>query len=150
MPGFGSQYAGSSPAGFGAPTPSGQGPNVVLPDEKVGGSHGSRMINPVTRDYVINAYGRLVGMSNVHQLVQIAITKASPQLEAIDRLDGGFEKEVLAILSAALVNIVNQGFIEVLGVETRMNAAGKLKPGQAVTVLKWRDLTTKEDFGSPV
>lgn len=94
--------------------------------------------------------GRLAGMSNVQQLVQIAVTKAQPSLEALDRLDGGFKNAVLAILSTALQPLVDRGFIEILGVSVRMNKADGLRPGQAVTLLKWRDRTTNEEMGTPV
>jgi hypothetical protein len=148
--GAGFQPAGTTPAGFGAPTQTGHGSNVVLPDPVIGGSHGSRKINPLTRDYVLNDEGRLEGMNNVQQLVQLAVTNAAPQLQEIDRLDGGFERAVLAILTAAVAPIVAQGFIEVLGVSTRMNAAGGLKGGQAVTVFQWRDRTTNEELDEVV
>lgn len=145
MAGAGFQPAGATPAGFGAPTQTGLGSNVVLPDAAIGGSHGSRNINPETLDYVFTDEGRLSGMNNVRQLVQLAITNAAPQLQALDRLDGGFQKGMLAILSAAVAQLVAQGFIAVVGVTVKMNAAGGLTQGQAVTLFKWRDLTTNEE-----
>jgi hypothetical protein len=148
--GTGLQGAGTTPAGFGAPTQTGRGTNVVLPDMSVGGSHGSRKINPITRDYVMNDDGRIEGMNNVQQLVQLAVTNAEPELMRLDRLDAGFEKGMLAILSAAVAPLVAQGLIEVVGVSVRMNEAGGLKPGQAVTLFKWRDRTTSEERSESV
>jgi hypothetical protein len=150
MRGIGFQPAGASPAGFGAPTQTGLGANVVLPDVTVGGSHGSRKINPVTRDYVLTDDGRLEGMNNVQQLVQLAVTKAALKLQDIDRLDNGFESAVLSVLTGAVQSLVTQGLIEVLGVSVRMNAADGLQPGQAATVFRWRDLTTTEEQATPV
>lgn len=149
MTGFGSQPAGVSPAGFGAPSQADPDSSVVLPDASVGGSHGSRKINPIERDYVLDE-GRLAGMNNVQQLVQLAVTKAEPQLSALDRLDGGFQKAVLAVLTAAVAPLVSQGLIEVVGVSVRMNESGGLKKGQAVTLFKWRDRTTKEEQSETV
>lgn len=150
MRGAGFQPAGVSPGGFGAPTQTGLGSNVVLPDASVGGSHGSRKINPITRDYVTNEDGRLEGMNNVQHLVQLAVTNAAPQLMALDRLDGGFQKGVLAILSAAVAPLVARRLISVVGVSVRMNKSGGLQPGQAVTVFKWRDLTTQEEISEAI
>jgi hypothetical protein len=150
MRGFGLQPAGVSPAGFGAPSQTGLGSDVVLPDESVGGSHGSRKINPITRTYVLNEDGRISGMNNVQQLVQLAITKAETRLADIDRLDAGFKNQMLAVLTAAVASLVSQGIIEVVGVSVRANSADGLKQGQAATVFKWRDRTTKEEFGTPV
>jgi hypothetical protein len=84
-------------------------------------------------------------MNNVQQLVQLAITNAEPALMELDKLDSGFEKGVLAILTTAVAPLVEQGFIDVVGVSVRMNKEGGLKPGQAVTVFKWRDRTTSEE-----
>lgn len=148
--GAGFQPAGASAAGFGAPTQTGLGSNVVLPDSSVGGSHGSRKIHPVTRDYVMNDEGRIEGMNNVQQLVQLAVTNAEPELQKLDRLDSAFKKGVLAILSAAVAPLVAQGLIEVVGVSVRMNEEGGLKRGQAVTVFNWRDRTTNEERSEPV
>lgn len=148
--GAGIQPAGASPAGFGAPTQTGLGSNVILPDSRVGGSHGSRKIHPVTRDYVMNDEGRIEGMNNVQQLVQLAVTNAEPALMELDKLDSSFEKGVLAILSTAVAPLVEQGLVEVVGVTVRMNKEGGLKPGQAVTKFNWRDRTTNEERSETV
>jgi hypothetical protein len=150
MRGAGLQGAGTTPAGFGAPTQNALGANAVLPDSRVGGSHGSRKINPLTGDYVMNDEGRLEGMNNLQQLVQLAIANAAPALQEIDRLDSGFERRVLAILNAAVAPLVTQGLIEVIGVSVRMNEEGGLQPGQAVTLFRWRDRTTTEESETPV
>lgn len=98
----------------------------------------------------MNSDGRIEGMNNVQQLVQLAVTNAEPELQKLDRLDGAFQKGVLAILSAAVAPLVAQGFVEVVGVSVRMNKAGGLKPGQAVTLFNWRDRTTNEERSEPV
>lgn len=148
--GAGFQPAGATPAGFGSPSQTGLGSNVVLPDSSVGGSHGSRKIHPVTRDYVMNDDGRIEGMNNVQQLVQLAVTNAEPELQKLEKLDGGFQKGVLAILSDAVAPLVAQGLVDVIGVTVRMNKQGGLQPGQAVTLFKWRDRTTGEEQSESV
>lgn len=148
--GTGLQAAGTTPAGFGAPTQSALGANTVLPDARDTGSHGSRKIDPITRDYVMRSDGRLEGMNNVQQLVQLAVTNAAPKLQELDRLDSGFEQAVLSILTGAVAPVVAQGLVEVVGVSTRMNEEGGLKGGQAVTVFRWRDRTTNEERSESV
>ncbi len=150
MRGIGLQPAGATPGGFGEPSQQGLGTNVVLPDEKIGGSHGSRKIDPITRGYVMNDDGRLVGMSNVQQMVQLAVMKAGPRLAEIDRLDGGFKNEMLKALTGAMSVLVNQGIIEIVGVTVRMNSADGLKQGQATVLFNWRDRTTRKEFGTEV
>lgn len=150
MRGAGFQPAGTSPGGFGAPTQTGRGSDVVLPDSRVGGSHGSRKIDPITKDYVLNEDGRIEGMSNVQHLVQLAVTNAGPQLMELDRLDSSFQKGMLAVLTAAVAPLVARGLIEVVDVAVRTNRAGGLQPGQAVTVFKWRDRTTQEEHDEAI
>jgi hypothetical protein len=115
-----------------------------LPDSLVVGSQGSRRIDPLTKDYVFTD-GQLAGMNNVQQLVYLAIANAAPEFQKLDKLDASFEKGVRAALTAALAPLVAQRVVEITGVQVRMNAAGGLKPGQAVTTLLWRDLTTNEE-----
>ncbi len=93
----------------------------------------------------MNDEGRIEGMNNVQQLVQLAVTNAGPQLLELDRLDGSFQKGVLAILSEAVAPLAARGLVAVEGVSVRMNKSGGLEPGQAVTVFKWRDLTTQKE-----
>jgi len=144
MSGAGFQPAGASPAGYGAPTQSATPSSTVLPDSLVVGSQGSRRIDPLTKDYVFTD-GQLAGMNNVQQLVYLAIANAAPEFQKLDKLDASFEKGVRAALTAALAPLVAQRVVEITGVQVRMNAAGGLKPGQAVTTLLWRDLTTNEE-----
>lgn len=151
MRGIGFQPAGTSPAGVGAPDQTEMPSNVVLPDQldlTVG--HGGRRIDPKTRDYVMTEDGRLEGMSDVQQLVYIAVANAGPQLQEIEKLDGMFETAVESVLTAAVAHITALGLIEIIGVSTRKNDEGGLEPGQAVTLFRWKDLTTNEEQGTPV
>ena len=74
MSGFGSQPYGRSPYGIGTPalaTPTG---GSVLRDETTGISQGSRRLNPSTRDYDIDEYGRALGANNVRAMVELALS----------------------------------------------------------------------------
>lgn len=144
MPGAGFQPAGGSAAGFGSPLQASYSTSSSLTDSVNSTRYGSRKINPVTRDYDMED-GRILGMGNVQQLVQLAVTNAEPELRKLDKLDSSFERGVRAVLSAALAPLAAQRIVEFIGVSVRMNAAGGLQPGQAVVTMRWRDLTTNEE-----
>jgi hypothetical protein len=146
MAGIGLQSAGTTSAGFGSPTRGTEEGGVILRDESTGASFGGRKIDPRTGDYEMDENGRLLGMPNVQQLVQLVVMNAAPELGEIDRLNDGFSKAATAILSAACAPIVAQGFIEVLGVrDVRIGVRGGLKQGQAIYKFLWRDLTASVD-----
>lgn len=143
MRGIGIQPAGTTPAGYGDPSHSEEDTSVILADAATGAPFGSRKIDPRTRDYVLDGEsGRLLGMKNIQQLVQLAIANASTELQELDRLDSGFARAIEAKLRGAFAILIAQGLVEITGVNVRMNSGGGLKPGQAVAVLHWRDLTT--------
>jgi hypothetical protein len=143
MSGFGLQPAGTSSAGFGSPTRGASEGGVTLRDTFTGDSFGGRQINPKTGDYVLDANGRLLGMSNVQQLVQLAVMNAGPALQEIDRITDSFAQEAGAILAAAVAPIARQGFIAVVGVQdVRLATRDGLRQGQAQFAFLWRDLTT--------
>lgn len=144
MSGVGFQPAGVSPAGYGAPLQSSYVAAPVLADSVNQSSFGSRRIDPLARDYVLEE-GQVLGMDNIRHLVQLAVTKAEPQLRELDRLDSSFAKGVRAILAAAIAPLAAQRLVEFVDVSVRMNAAGGLQPGQAVVTMRWRDLTTNEE-----
>lgn len=150
MIGIGVQPTGITPTGYGSPSQSANPSQKVLLDAAAGVSTGSRRINPVTRDYVFNSDGNIEGMNNVRQLVQLAVTNAAPQLQELEKLDAGFEKGVLSVVTTAVAPLVAQGIIEVVGVSVRTNEEGGLKPGQAVTVFKWRDRTNNEEISETI
>ncbi len=146
MSGFGIQPAGTTSAGFGAPSRGAEEGGVILRDVNTGASFGSRSIDPRTGDYVMDENGRLVGMNNVRQLVELAVLNAAPALGAIDRLNDSFERAATAVLTDACEPIVRQGLIAIVGVRgVRIGVRGGLRQGQAIYEFLWRDLTTDSE-----
>lgn len=151
MSGIGLQGAGTTSAGFGSPSRGSEEGGVILRDTATGASFGGRQINPKTGDYVMDANGRLLGMDNIQQLMQLAVMNAAPALMEIDRLNDAFPRAATAILTVACEPIVRQGLVEVIGVqEVRQGVRGGLRQGQAIYRFAWRDLTTNLEHENPV
>ncbi len=152
MAGAGIQPAGTSSAGIGAPEEGNPQDGVVFqaPD---GTSDGSRYIDSQTRDYVMNANGRLNGMPNVPHLVQFAILTEinssavrgiGQNLKSLDRISPNFDKKVLGILTTALQPLINARLVEVVGFSSKSSSTDKgVTPGRFYGRLLWRDLTTR-------
>ncbi len=116
------------------------------------GTYGSRLIDVRTRDYTIDANGRISGMPNVPQMVQLAITTefntsavrgVGNNLKKIDRVTSNFEQRVLSVVTDALKRLVDQKLVEVIGFTSfKSGKKDGLQPGQTYGKLAWRDLTT--------
>lgn len=148
MSGFGSQPFGSSPYGIGTPAAATESGGSILRDETTGQAWGSRKIDPVTKDYVLDDNGRILGMSDVHQLVLLAVstTKGSSamrqlgqEIKGIDRITTNFVRRVDTTLRAAVQHLVDKELIEVLGVTVDV-----VRPGVTLARLRWRDLASGE------
>lgn len=151
MSGAGFQGAGTTSAGFGAPSRGAEEGGVILRDEATGASLTGRRLDPRTGDYVVDENGRLLGMPTVQQLVQLAVMNSAAALQQIDRLNDGFERAATAVLTTACGPIVQQGLIAVIGVRNvRLGVRGGLAQGQAVYQFLWRDLTTNTEQGTPI
>lgn len=155
MAGFGRQPAGTSNAGWGTPGQAIAIEGGPLRDPQTSALMGSRRIDPHTRDYVVDQYGRISGMADVQQLVQLAVhtergsaavRDLGQTLRSIQRVTSNFERHCLAVLTAALQNLIDLGLIEVTGfVSFKAGKADNLQPGQTYGRLRWRDLTTDEE-----
>lgn len=148
MSGFGSQPFGSSPYGIGTPAVASELGGSLLRDETTGQSWGSRKIDPVTKDYVLDDNGRILGMSDGHQLVLLAVstTKGSSamrqlgqDIKSIDRITNNFVRRVDTTLRAAVQHLVDKELIEVLDVTVDV-----VRPGVTLARLRWRDLASGE------
>jgi len=144
MSGFGSQPYGSSPYGLGTPAVATDLGGSALVNEGV--QQGSRRIDPLTKDYVLDDTGRIAGMSNVHQLVLLAVstTKGSAAMRTlghdfkkIERISANFIRRVDTTLRAAVQHLTARGLIEVTGVTVEV-----ARPGVGFAKLQWRDLTS--------
>jgi hypothetical protein len=149
MSGFGSQPFGSSPYGIGTPAVAPATGGSILRDEFSGETHGSRSIDPYTRDYVLDDNGRILGMSDTKQLVILAVLtdkgssamrQLGHELKSIDRITPNFSRRVDNTLRAAVKHITDRRMIEVIGTEVQV-----LRPGVAFARLRWRDLVTGLD-----
>jgi len=153
MSGAGIQPAGRSPAGVGTPAQAPFVAGVPLRDPNAQGngaaSLAGRLIDPFTRQYVIDAGGRSLGMSETRQLVQLACqtTRGSSAVKelgndmfTVDRITDSFAQRVQAVYRNALADLVNRKLIAIVSIDVTANVNGS--PTRAFVLLKWRDLTT--------
>jgi hypothetical protein len=145
MSGFGSQPFGSSPYGLGTPAVATDLGGATLADQN-GVQQGSRRIDPLTKDYVLDDTGRIAGMANTHQLVLLAVstTKGTAamrtlghELKKIERISANFVRRVDTTLRACVQHLVLRGLIEVVGTSVQV-----ARPGVGFAKLNWRDLTS--------
>lgn len=117
----------------------------MLADE-VGVQQGSRRIDPVTKNYVLDSTGRIAGMKNVHQLVLMAVstTKGTAAMRAlghefrkIDRISANLLRRIDDTIRGAVNHLVTRGLIEVVSTSAEVS-----QPGRAFARLRWRDLTS--------
>lgn len=154
MSGWGSQPFGTSPYGLGTPAVASDLGGSILRDETTGEARGSRKIDPSTGDYVLDDTGRIAGMSDIHQLVILAVstTKGSAavrrlgqELKLIDRITPSTPRRIDATLRAAVQHLVNPGLIEVVDTDVSV-----VRSGVVLARLHWRDLTTGKVHDTPV
>jgi len=155
MSGAGIQAAGASSAGFGTSTAATVQEGAFLRDTRTSKKLGARKIDPNTRDYVLDTNGRILGMNEVQHAVQMsihtdlgsaAVQSMGQKLRTIKRITPGIEREILAILSAAVQPLVAQGLIEVVGFTHFVAGDDRngLQRGAVYGRFKWRDLTTTQ------
>lgn len=150
MAGFGRMGFGGSPYGIRQPPDTDPNGGVILRDPATNQSSGSRKIDPRSRDYVVDAYGRWVGMNNTQQLVLIAAStkygssamrSLGQQLSAIDRITDDFAQRVEVELRRALAHLTGPKIIEIRSVKITRT----LVPGQAYGTLLWKDLQSGQE-----
>lgn len=152
--GIGLCPVGSSPYGFGtpdaAPIPGGK----PLRDTLTGAQLSSRKIDPRTKDYTFDAFGRIVGMTQAQQLVQLALStdKGSSairnlghELRTLTVISANFTRRVEELITQALAAIVQRGLIEI--VQITVERVGKTG---AFTRVRWRDTSTKSEHENRV
>lgn len=155
MAGMGLQPMGTSSSGFGTSDEAPAEAGAFLRDTKTGNSFGVRQIDPNTRDYVIDANGRTLGLSYVKHAVQMSVhtrrgsavvQSMGHRLGTLDRITPNFEKRVLAVLTEAVQPLIDLGYIEVIGFSSFVAGDYKngLPRGAVYGRFQWRDLTTAE------
>lgn len=159
--GAGSQAAGTTNSGRGtSATATGLG-GAFLRDASAGSvtygqPQAARFIDPVTRDYVVDDYGRLLGMNYVRHEVQMcvhtvrntsAVAELGQRLRDIKRITPGIENEILIILTEAVQSLIARGLIEVVGFFGFRAGDDRngLARGAIFGKFVWRDLTTGQE-----
>lgn len=150
--GAGSQEAGTTSAGYGCGAIATGISGAFLRDVRSGESRDARYIDPTTRDYVLDEYGRLLGMSYVRQCVQLAVhteqgssavRALGHRLRTLQRITRGFDRVMLGVLTEAVQHLITQGLIEVVDFNSFRAGDGKngMLPGAVYGKFEWRDLT---------
>jgi|GEM_PF-6634426 len=135
MSGFGAQPFGSSSFGLGTPSSAPAPSGAVLRNPDTGAQTGSRRIDPLTRDYVVDSVtGRSLAMGDVQQMVYLAI--ANIDFSEFDVIADDFERRMRLTLEGALADLVRRKLVAIVSVET-----SQLHPGAARPRLRWRDLS---------
>jgi len=146
--GAGFSAAGFCPAGFGdivtAPAPATD--NLI--DSK-GIQQSARIIDPVTKDYVLNATGRVQGTTRMRQLVQLrimtALNSSSIANFGMTQTSGDrsivIDRRTQANLAAAVDDLVQAGMIQIVTNTVRSDL-----PSRDRVLFVWRDLTTGQEF----
>lgn len=160
MSGIGGQPFGSSSYSLGTPAITDGSPGEILYDPDTGRSEGSRYINPATRDFQLDASGRLRGQLNVRHLVQMAIQTAKGSAAVrelgfdtsdLDVITSDTERRLSQALEEAVAHLVAANLIVSLGVTRyRAGPSDGLVAGRVYSKFNWRDVATGEEFGEPI
>jgi len=144
MVGFGTLSFGEGPYGLGTPATAPVPGGAPLTDVASGEITGSRRIHTSSRDYVFDSYGRIEGMDDVRQLVQLAFltdrgTSALPtlghDLRKIDRITDSTRKRIQTAVEVAIEPLVQRGLVELVSVEIR-----RAHPSGVTLKVRWRDV----------
>lgn len=156
MGGMGGSRFGSTPYGYGSIVPAPIPGGVIFRQTIDGTSQGSRFIDPVLKQYVFDQYGRALGMPNVVQLVQLALTtvkNSSAQAglgfdqSLFSTIDQTTPKRADAAVRSALSDLVTQNLVSIISITTnvQVNTLSRL-----LIAVKWTDLTTGQEHDSTV
>jgi hypothetical protein len=144
--GLGAAALGGCIVGFGEPGAADNYGGSVFRDLATGASLTGRYIDPKTRQYVYDQYGRALGQSTVPQLVQLALTTKlgsstvstlGQRFGELDVIDESFDGRARAFVDQALADLVSKNLVEVLSVDIDRVAVS----GERIHV-RWKDLTT--------
>jgi len=156
MSGAGTQPAGTTSAGYGEPSTATEVGGAFLRDTKTGKSLGARKVDPHTRNYVMDANGRILGVNSVRAAVQLSlhtergsavVQDMGHRLREIERITPSTERQILAALTAAVQPLIAQGLIEVVGFKNFRAGDDKngMRRGAVYGRFLWRDLTTDQE-----
>jgi hypothetical protein len=145
--GLGYDPAGSAPLGlYLAPTPVVAAPRAVPAAALVG-----RAIDPVTGDYLLDAYGRPVLVSGVRQRVLLAVgttlgsaaaTFMGQDLGTLRDITPDIDRLVDSAYRRALARLVASGEVEIVSLDVvTFGPDGSNQENSASIRLRWRDLS---------
>ena len=146
--GAGGAPAGSSAAGYGVPDAAFVPNNAILPAIRTGLPQTGRAIDPVKKDFIMQADGRLQGMGTVPQLVQLAVTtilgsSCLPTLGQsflqIQEKGTNFAQQVTAKINDALADLIQSKQVKLVDVSIDQPPG---VPDAAIVKFTWIDLTT--------
>ena len=152
--GAGLAPAGLAAAGYGVPDTTTIPNNACLPDPLTGLPQTGRLLDPITKDYVFTADGRLQGTPTSRQLMQLAVrttlgSSASPTLgmdmSGVSEKGGDYSRRVASAVSSAVAPIVQRGLVTVNSV-TIQDAAQSGAPDATIATVLWTDNMTGQQF----
>lgn len=144
MAGFGSLSFGGGPYGLGTPATAPVPGGLPLTDVQNGEVTGSRRLHTSSRDYVFDSFGRIEGMGDVRQLMQLAFltdrgSSALPtlghDLRKIDRITDSTRKRIQTAVEVAIEPLVLRGLVQLVAVEIK-----RVHPSGVSLKVRWRDL----------
>jgi hypothetical protein len=141
--GAGATPAGSSSGGSGAPASTVTPGTVILPDQLTGQTQTGRYIDPTTGQYDLATTGYAIGMGTVPQLVQLAIFDID--FTVIDVIANDTQSKMTNLLTSALAPFIAQKLLAIVSVN-----ASQIGPNGEGATLRWRDLTTGQEYTSPI
>jgi len=143
MPGIGSVPIGSIGIGYAPLTTLAATPSSPLPDPRTGLSQTGRLINPLTKDYVMQSDGRLQGMPTVNQLVLIAVFNLD--FSSLTEKGPNFANALRAIIQNGMAYLVTQKLVAIRQIVIQQPNADA-----GLALMNWTDLTTGQNQQTPV
>lgn len=144
--GVGRSNLGTGPYGYGSIPLSPRPADQVFTLPVSGAVASCRKIDPVTKQYVYDTFGRIAGDGTVPQLVYLAyatvkgssiLADLGEQFSDVQTVGDGFEDLMRAYATEPIQSLIDAGKLELIGIDiTRPN------PDAVVIVVTWKDLST--------
>lgn len=146
MSGIGVQSAGASPGGLGDPNENPRRRGVVFRDTRTGLPMSARRIDPGTKRYVLDEFGRITGMTAAQQGVHLAVStdlgtaavrEIGNRLKSIKTIVASFQRELETVYTDALARLTQAGLVQIVDVTSK-----RVGSSRAYVQVRWRDLST--------
>lgn len=152
--GAGLAPAGIAPCGYGTPDAATIPGGAIFRNTLTGEVLACKKLDPATRDYEFDAYGRNTGMTSAAQCVTLALNTElgssavrtlGHELGKVQVIGANFTRLVDETLRRALADGVTLGLIDIVSTHVVKKATGL--PG-AVAIVRWRDRTTNQEHNT--